>query len=77
MDLVAATGRGAEHSWLEPGHQVTNSSYFLSGSNFHSRYLLQDFLLVGPDPGSQTIADMDPDQTLPPQKVEFLHEKYT
>ena len=30
-----------------------------------------------PDPGSQTSADPDPGQTLPSQKVEFLHENYT
>ncbi len=28
-----------------------------------------------PDPGSQTNTDSDPGQTLPPQKVVFIHEK--
>ena len=34
------------------------------------------YLNADPDPGSQTNADPDPGQTLPSQKVEFLH-KYT
>jgi hypothetical protein len=37
------------------------------------------YLYAYPDPGSQITAKPDPDpgQTLPLQKVEFLHEKYT
>ncbi len=35
------------------------------------------YLNADPDPGSQTNADPDPCQTLPSQRIEFLHEKYT
>jgi hypothetical protein len=34
------------------------------------------YLRVNPDPESQTNPDPDSGQTLPSQKVEFLHEKY-
>ncbi len=33
------------------------------------------YLNTNPDRGSQTNADPDPGQTLPSQKVEFLHKK--
>jgi hypothetical protein len=35
------------------------------------------YLNTDPDPGSQINADPDPGQTLPSQKYEFLHEKYS
>jgi hypothetical protein len=35
------------------------------------------YLNANPDPDSPTNPDPDPGQTLPSQKVEFFHEKYT
>jgi hypothetical protein len=43
VDLVEATGRGAEYSWLEPGHQVTHLIFypvpiFISGTTFPENF---------------------------------------
>jgi hypothetical protein len=37
VDLAAATGRGVEHSWLEPGHQVTRLIFYPVISGTYSK----------------------------------------